>query len=115
MTIFYDNACQLHDYVLSRESGFFSNSQMFLDVFHSWSHKCPAVYRSQRLVGFDSNTQICEQINSFLQPLKRSSYQMSQSTFTFILQYFIHVWNVLKKEKLERQEKVALNPLLTPR
>lgn len=108
--IFYDNACQLQEYALNRESGYFQNCQMYHDIFHGYSHKCPEVYKSNRLVGFEkANSEICEQFNSFVQSLKKSSGQMSQSTFVFCLQYFCHVWNLEKKKRLDRQMLVALN------
>ncbi|WAR10663.1 hypothetical protein MAR_035739 [Mya arenaria] len=65
--VFYDFACNLQEYCLNRESG------------------------SSRLQGFESvNSEICEQFNSFIQILKKSARQMTQSHFCFYLQFFIH-------------------------
>ncbi len=103
--LYYDNACQLHEYALNRESGYVSNCQMFHDVFHSYGHKCPNVYKSNRLSLPKANTSIAEQFNSFAQSLKKSSAQMSQSTFVFCLQYFCHMWNLKKKHYSINGEK----------
>ena len=108
--IYYDNACQFHEYCLNRESGYYANTQFFHDIFHSYTHKCPPVYRSKRLTGLDSaNTSICEPFNSFLATLRSSSGQMSQSTFSFLVQYFIYAWNMEKKKKLDKYIEVALS------
>ena len=107
--VYYDFACNLHEYCLNRESGFFKNVQFFHDIFHGYSHKCSDCYRSSRLLGFEAiNSEICEQFNSFIQLLKYTVRQMSQVHFVFYLQYFIHVWNQRKASRYERQLLVAL-------
>ena len=106
--IMYDNCCQLDEYTRNRESGFFKNTKFFHDVFHGFAHKCPDNFRSSRLSQYKHiDSEICEQFNSFVQSLKKSSGQMSQTTFTFCLQHFIYVWNLKKRERLERQKHIA--------
>ncbi|WAR02073.1 hypothetical protein MAR_008631, partial [Mya arenaria] len=89
--VFYDFACNLQEYCLNRESGYYKNVRFFHDIFHGYSHKCSTSFRSSRLQGFESvNSEICEQFNSFIQILKKSARQMTQSHFCFYLQFFIH-------------------------
>ena len=107
--VFYDFACNLHEYTLNRESGFGRNIQFFHDIFHGYSHKCSPVYKSSRLLGFEGvNTEICEQFNSFIQCLKYTVRQMSQVHFVFYLQYFIHAWNRRKAARYEQHLLIAL-------
>ena len=45
--IFYDFACNLHEYCLNRESGFYEHVRFFFhDIFHGYAHKCSCAYRS---------------------------------------------------------------------
>ena len=103
--IFYDFACNLQEYCLNRESGYYKNVRFFHDIFHGYAHKCSTAFRSSRLQGFESvNTEICEQFNSFIQHIKKSARQMSQTHFCFYLQFFLHQWN---KKKTVSSEKEA--------
>ncbi|WAR30545.1 hypothetical protein MAR_033087 [Mya arenaria] len=97
--VFYDFACNLQEYCLNRESGY--------------SHKCSTSFRSSRLQGFESvNSEICEQFNSFIQILKKSARQMTQSHFCFYLQFFIHEWNRRKRVAYKRKISTELAGLL---
>ncbi|XP_053384247.1 uncharacterized protein LOC128550109 isoform X2 [Mercenaria mercenaria] len=104
--IFYDFACNLQEYCLNRESGYYKDVRFFHDIFHGYSHKCSCAFRSSRLQGFETvNSEICEQFNSFIQCIKKSARQMSQSHFCFYLHFFLHPWNekghhIKSKEKL---------------
>ena len=44
--LFYDNACQLHEYCLNREPAFFMNTRFWHDLFHSIGHLCGCNYKS---------------------------------------------------------------------
>ena len=106
--IFYDFACQLEEYCLNREPQFFLKTRFWHDIFHGYSHKCPPVYRSNRIQSLNHlNTEICEQFNSFIQRIKHSARSMSASRFSFFLQFMIHQWNERKRMKFEQQCKVA--------
>ena len=62
--LFYDFSCQLEEYCLNREPGFWQNTRFWHDLFHGFSHKCPFCYKSQRLCSLQGiNTEICEQFN----------------------------------------------------
>ncbi len=107
--LYYDFACQLSEYCMNRESGFFLDTEFFHDVFHGFSHKCTVCFKSSRLVGFEKvDTEICEQFNSFIQFLKYGVRQMSQVHFVFHLQYFIHKWNMQKRLNTQKRLVVAL-------
>ena len=45
--LFYDNACQLHEYCLNREPAFFMKTRFWHDLFHSIGHLCGCNYKSQ--------------------------------------------------------------------
>ncbi len=106
--LYYDNACQASQYILNRESGFFKDTLVFHDIFHSYSHKCPDIFKSNRLESYSKcNTSICEQFNRYIKYLRPSASHMGQGTFTFCLQYFIHKWNMDKKERYQNIIRIA--------
>lgn len=106
--IFYDFACNLQEYCLNRESGFYKSVRFFHDIFHGFGHKCSCAYKSTRLQGFETvNSEICEQFNAFIQCIKSSAQQMNQEHFCFYLQFFLDIWNEKKEEKFQRRLKVA--------
>ena len=107
--IFYDFACSLEEYTRNRESGFFSETRFFHDIFHGYGHKCSGVFKSNRLLGFNGlNTSICEQFNSFLQCIKTSAKLMTQEHFTFYVQFFIYQWNQARKESFTKRAAIAV-------
>ncbi|KAL4229192.1 hypothetical protein ACF0H5_012236 [Mactra antiquata] len=111
--IFYDFACNLQEYCLNRESGYFKNVRFFHDIFHGYSHKCSRAFSSSRLQGFESvNSEICEQFNSFIQCIKKSGRQMSQIHFCFYLQFFLHEWNERKRILYNKKLRIAMAGLV---
>ena len=106
--ILYDFACSLSEYAKNRESGYFSKTRFFHDIFHGYSHKCTKSFRCNRLLGFDAvNSSICEQFNCYIQKIKASARLMSQAHFTLYLQFFIHLWNQAKFETFRKRLRVA--------
>ena len=107
--VFYDFSCQLEEYCLNREPGFWRNTRFFHDIFHGYSHKCANVYNSKRIPALDLgiNSEICEQFNSYIQKIKYSARSMNQSHFMFFMQFFIHHWNVKKKKKLLSEQEMV--------
>ena len=96
--IFYDFACQLSEYCLNREPEFFRNTQFWHDLFHSIGHLCGFNFKSGRVVGLEGiNSEICEQVNSFLQCIKYTSSHVNYvslhriSTNTVISLYGIRI------------------------
>ena len=99
--IFYDNACQLSEYSLSRSPRFFSDSQVYHDNFHSFTHTCSNVFTANgRVRNIASNTSICEQFNAYMANLKGVASGMKQEHFMFLVQCFVSDWNAGKTETL---------------
>lgn len=106
--VMYDFACSLSEYSHNGESGYFSKTRFFHDVFHGYTHKCSKAFRANRLLGFGSvNSSICEQFNSFIQNIKTSARLMSQSHFCFYLQFFIHIGNKKKRLSFKKHTIIA--------
>ena len=107
--IFYDNACQLNEYCLNREPDFFLDTQFWHDLFHSIGHICGFNFRSGRVLGLEGiNTEICEQVNSFLQSIKYTSSHLTQEHFMFFVQFFLYILNKNKTENHKKQASIAL-------
>ena len=108
--LFYDFGCALDEYNLNRESGFFMNTKVNHDLFHSYNHVCSSVFKSSRIASLQHcNTSICKQFNSYLQKIKASARNMSQEHLMFYLQFFIHIWNMNKKDTVERRLQHAVH------
>ncbi len=89
---------------MNRESGFFQNTRIYYDVFHSYNYTCSPVYRTSHVQGLEGvNTSICEQLNSYLQKVKVSARKMTHEHFMFHIQFFIHMWNISKGQSLDKQ------------
>ena len=98
--IFYDFACQLSEYCLNREPLLFRNTRFWHDLFHSIGHLCGINFKSGRVQGLEGvNTEICEQVNSFLQCIKYTASHLSQDHFIFFLQFFLYLMNKDKTQK----------------
>jgi hypothetical protein len=107
--IFYDFACQLSEYCLNREPGFFLNSRFWHDLFHSITHLCGNNFKSGRVLGLDGvNTEICEQTNSYLQCVKYTASHLSQAHMMFFVQFFLFLYNKEKTKKFAKRASVAL-------
>ena len=50
------------------------------------------------------NTEICEQVNSFLQCIKFTASHLSQQHFAFFLQFFLYLLN---KDKTAKHKKLC--------
>lgn len=96
-TIFYDNACKLMNYTLSREPEHFQNTRFIVDKLHWVNHVgCseafnPAIYHWTSKI----NTQACEQMNSRVKKLKSSLSYMTPQNFADHLTLFLYVRNSL--------------------
>ena len=107
--LFYDNACQLQEYCLNREPDLFLDTQFWHDLFHSIGHICGFNFRSGRIIGLEGiNTEICEQVNSFLQSVKYTASHLTQEHFMFFLQFFLYILNKNKTENHKKQASIAL-------
>ena len=107
--IFYDFACQLHEYCLNREPELFKNTRFWHDLFHSIGHVCGINYKSGRIRGLQGlNTEICEQWNGFLQCIKYTGSHLTQEHFSFLMQFFIAIQNREKTETYRNIIKTVL-------
>ena len=107
--LFYDNACQLLEYCMNREPDLFKNTRFWHDLFHSIAHLCGINYKSTRIEGLEGiNSEICEQVNSYLQSVKYTGAHLSQEHFVFFLQFFLYLLNEDKTERQREMAKIAL-------
>ena len=54
----YDNSCNLHEYCLNRDSGFFKHTKFLVDRFHWFNHKVKLVPRHNRTATLDSQVPV---------------------------------------------------------
>ena len=91
-------ACQLSEYFLNKEPELFKNTKFWHDLFNFVGHVCGINFKSERVLGLEEvNTEIFEQVNSFLQCIKYTGSHLSQEYFTFFVQFFLYLIN---KEKM---------------
>ena len=103
--LFYDNACHLSEYCLNHEPALFQDTRFWHDLFHAIAHLCGINFKLTRVEGFGGiNTEICEQVNSYLQAIKYTGTHLSQEHFVFFLQFFLYLLN---KDKTEHQRELA--------
>lgn len=110
--IFYDFACQLSEYSLNREPGYFRETRYYHDVFHSWNHVCAKTFKSRRVPSLRVNSEICEQFNARLQCIKFTGTHLSQPRFMFLLQLVMHFWNAEKTEAFRKRLGVFQRTML---
>ena len=86
--IYYDFACQLSEYCLNREPELFKHAWFWHDLFHLVGHVCGINFKSGRVLGLKGvNSEICEQVNSYLQCIKYTATHLSQEHFAFLLSF----------------------------
>ena len=103
--LFYDNACHLSEYCLNHEPALFEDTRFWHDLFHAIAHLCGINFKLMRVEGFGRiNTEICEQVNSYLQAIKYTGTHLSQDHFVFFLQFFLYLLN---NDKTKRQSELA--------
>ncbi len=106
---FYDFACQMSEYCLNREPGFFKWVRFWHDLFHSILHKCGFCFKSSRVCGMEGlNTEICEQFNSYLQCIKYTGSHLRQNLFVLMVQFFLYLYNKDKTAAYKKMAKVAI-------
>lgn len=111
--VFYDFACQLSEYCLNREPGFFKKTRFWHDIFHGITHVCGDCHKSTRITGMEAvNSEICEQFNSYLQCVKYTGSHLTQNHFMLLTQFFIYLYNNDKTEKFQKVAKVLISGCL---
>ena len=107
--LFYDFACSLSEYCLNREPDLFKNTHFWHDLFHAIGHICGINFRSTKVEGLDGvNSEICEQVNAYLQCIKYTGSHLSQEHFVFFLQFFLYILNQEKTQRQREMAKIAL-------
>ena len=107
--IFYDFACGLSEYALNRAPSLFANTRFWHDLFHSVGHVCGDNFKSCRVEGLEGlNSEICEQVNAYLQCIKYTGAHLSQEHFMFFTQFFLYLLNKKKTKKFRKNANVAL-------
>ena len=107
--IYYDFACQLSEYFLNREPELLKNTRFWHDLFHFVGHVCGINFKSGRVLGLKGvNTEICEQVNSFLQCIKYTGSHLSQEHFTFFVQFFLYLMNKGKTTTFRGQAAITV-------
>ena len=96
--LWYDFACGAEEYCLTREAGFFKDTEFKHDIFHGYSHTCSRVYKIRGENGYRHvNTSICEQFNAYIKCIRKSGQHMSQVHFIFFAQFMMDEWNTAKR------------------
>ena len=107
--IYYDFAWQLLEYCLNREPELFKSTRFWHDLFHFIGHLCGINFKPGRILGQEGvNTEICEQVNSFLQCIKYTRSHLSQDHFTFFLQFFLYLMNKDKTRNFQKLASIAI-------
>ena len=58
--LFYDFTCELEEYCLNGEAGYFKKTIFYQDIFHVYSYGCSPLYSCKDLIGFRGiHTSIC--------------------------------------------------------
>ncbi|XP_066304517.1 uncharacterized protein [Branchiostoma lanceolatum] len=103
-TIVYDNACQLHRYVMNRDPHFFKKTQFLVDRFHWKGHVgcslgyCMDSYSASVDIR-TINSQVNEQANSGLARMKSQLSYMKPPNFMFHASLFLAVRNMDARRK----------------
>ncbi|KAL3865224.1 hypothetical protein ACJMK2_006839 [Sinanodonta woodiana] len=89
--VIYDNACNLHNYCLNRDSVFFHETWFLVDRFHWCNHKGYHVgYNVSHYLQYGQlNSQVAEQCNSTLKRLKTMLSYMNVDNFKNHLRLFL--------------------------
>ncbi len=109
--VFYDNACHLHYYCVSREPAFFWKTTFVVDRFHEHNHTaCSKSYmcsfhtHDEKLLA--TNTQAVEQVNSsFRKSMELNLRFMNMGNAILYLAVYIALYNT-KKDRKERLDKL---------
>lgn len=103
--IFYDFACQLSEYCINREPGFFGKTEFFHDVFHAANHKCPYAFQCSSIEDKRCyNTSCAEQFNRYFNTIKKTGRCLRLSRFMLFAQHMIYMYNLGRTKFCEKRE-----------
>ena len=109
--IIYDNACQLHTYVLKREPARFKGTMFLVDRLHFSNHVacslgyCMETYSSNEEIK-ELNSQVCEQANSDLRHLATQIAHMTPDNALCHVTVFLCIRNMYKtaNDRIDRND-----------
>ena len=91
---FYDFVCSLSEYALSRAPDCLDSLDSGMISSMPLATKGGMNFKSGRVDGLEGiNTEICEQVNSYLQCIKFTGSHLSQEHFMFFTQFFLYLLN----------------------
>ena len=71
-------------------------------------HVCGINFKSGRVLGLKGvNSEICEQVNSYLQCIKYTATHLSQEHFAFFVEFFLYLMSKEKTMNFQRQAAIA--------
>ena len=107
--IYYDFVCQLSEFCLNRDPELFKHIQFWHDLFYLVGHVCGINFKSGTVLGLKGvNSEICGQVNSYLQCFKYTATHLSQEHFAFFGQFFLYLMNKDKTRNFQRQAAIVL-------
>ena len=97
------------EYALNREPKWLMNTRFWHDLFHSITLKYGMNFKSGRVLGLEGIiTEICEQVNAYLQCIKYTASHLTQDHFVFFIQFFLYLLNTDKTQKYKKQANIAI-------
>lgn len=103
LCVVYDFNCQEGEYMLNRKPEMFQHTRLFIDRWHSMSHKCASIFKLdsypnlQELISTSS-----ESLNNVMQRLSSQTPFMTQETFMAVCEGVMGVRNALLNRKLRK-------------
>ena len=99
---FYDNGCNVHNFIQARDPGLFKNVQFIIDRLHWSSHlQCSSAFNPSLFAHLQElNTQLCEQLNSQLARLAPNLYFFTRLNFLFHLRSDLYWLNTKRRAAL---------------
>jgi hypothetical protein len=106
-TIFYDNACHLQTYAMTREPHFFWGTRFIIDDFHASNHtECSRLCRTVYWPDLqEHNTSVMEQHNSRLREVSDNMIFMNIPNYPNTLECFMILSNDDVVRRRESGEK----------
>jgi hypothetical protein len=111
ITIVYDNGCNFFKYCLRREAGAFGGITVYIDRLHSRNHCACQLCQHMGYYKYDGhtlkhiNSQVVEQLNSLLKPLrKKLAFMSGRHAVAFLKDWFAR-WNERKTARRQAQGK----------
>ena len=110
--IYYDRACKLHTFFLTREPAFVRDTIFRVDSLHFPNHTgCsagynPSVYKGRTSLSTEQsgpvNTQACEQINAQVKVVKRFVSFRTMGGFLIYMRTFLQQRNIARLPNIPR-------------